>query len=178
MPGAPVVRGGVTKPALGGGFHLGRDLTRLRLRDWRVLAPDRELACILGRAHRPGAGCPGAGVVRTLAVGLDGLIDQSDGARAGSIRYTARLGEAGTEPSVGSRGDSKDNALAESVVGLLKTEVIRARRTWRRVAEIEFATLEWIDWFNDRWHLEPLGDPQASSRSGTIGFLEGLAAAA
>jgi putative transposase len=74
-----------------------------------------------------------------------------------SIRYTERLAEAGIEPSVGSVGDSYDNALAESVIGLYKTEVIRRQGPWRQVDDVEFATLTWIDWFNHRRLLEPIG---------------------
>ncbi len=74
-----------------------------------------------------------------------------------SIRYTERLAEAGIEPSVGSTGDSYDNALAESVIGLYKTEEIRRRGPWRSVEDVEFATLEWVAWYNTRRLLEPLG---------------------
>jgi transposase InsO family protein len=74
-----------------------------------------------------------------------------------SIRYTERLAEAGIEPSVGSRGDSYDNALAESVIGLFKTEVIRRRGPWRQLEDVEFATLEWVAWWNTRRLLEPIG---------------------
>ena len=75
-----------------------------------------------------------------------------------SIRYTERLLEAGIEPSVGSVGDSYDNALAETINGLFKTEVIRRRGPWRNLEAVEFATLEWVDWFNNRrLHIE-LGD--------------------
>ena len=75
-----------------------------------------------------------------------------------SIRYTERLAEAGIEPSVGSVGDSFDNALAESVIGLYKTEVIRRRGPWRHLEAVEFATLEWVDWFNHRRLLTPIGN--------------------
>lgn len=75
-----------------------------------------------------------------------------------SIRYTERLAEAGIEPSVGSIGDSYDNALAESIIGLYKTEVIQRRGPWRHVEAVEFATLEWVDWFNNRRLLEPIGN--------------------
>jgi transposase InsO family protein len=86
------------------------------------------------------------------------LVHHSDrGIQYLSIRYTERLAEAGIEPSVGSVGDSYDNALAESVIGLYKTEVIRQRGPWRNIEQVEFATLEWIDWFNNRRLLEPLG---------------------
>ena len=74
-----------------------------------------------------------------------------------SIRYTERLAEAGIEPSVGSTGDSYDNALAESVIGLYKTEVVRRRGPWKGVEEVEFATLEWVAWYNTRRLLGPLG---------------------
>jgi putative transposase len=90
--------------------------------------------------------------------GTDGLIHHSDrGVQYLSIRYTERLAEAGIEPSVGSIGDSYDNALAESVIGLFKTEVIRRRGPWRSLEEVEFATLEWVAWFNHRRLLEPIG---------------------
>ena len=74
-----------------------------------------------------------------------------------SIRYTERLAEAGIEPSVGSRGDSYDNALAESVIGLYKTEVINRRSAWCSVEAVELATLEWVDWFNRQRLLAPIG---------------------
>src|SRR5215475_5013505 len=64
----------------------------------------------------------------------------------------------GVEPSVGSVGDSYDNALAESVIGLYKTEVIHRRSPWRHLDDVEYATLEWVDWFNNRRLLEPIGD--------------------
>jgi putative transposase len=75
-----------------------------------------------------------------------------------SIRYTERLSEAGIEPSVGSRGDSYDNALAETIIGLFKTEVIRKQGPWKHLEDVEFATLVWVDWFNNRRLLEPIGD--------------------
>lgn len=88
----------------------------------------------------------------------DELVHHSDrGTQYLSIRYTERLAEAGIEPSVGSVGDSYDNALAESVIGLFKTEVIRRRGPWRGIDAVEFATLEWVHWFNRRRLLEPLG---------------------
>jgi transposase InsO family protein len=74
-----------------------------------------------------------------------------------SMRYTDRLADAGIAPSVGSRGDAYDNALAESVIGLFKTEVIRRQGPWRHLEAVEFATLTWIDWFNNRRLLEPIG---------------------
>ena len=87
------------------------------------------------------------------------LVHHSDrGTQYVSIRYTERLAEAGIEPSVGSRGDSYDNALAESIIGLYKTEVIRARGPWHHLEAVEFATLEWVDWFNHRRLFEPIGN--------------------
>ena len=79
-----------------------------------------------------------------------------------SIRYSERLAEAGITASVGSVGDSYDNALAETVNGLYKPEVIRKRGPWRNVDEVEYATLEWVDWFNNRRLLEPIGDIPAA----------------
>lgn len=88
----------------------------------------------------------------------DGLVHHSDrGTQYVSMRYTDRLADAGIAPSVGSRGDSYDNALAESMIGLFKTEVIRRRGPWRHLDAVEFATLEWVDWFNTRRLLEPIG---------------------
>jgi transposase InsO family protein len=74
-----------------------------------------------------------------------------------SMRYTDRLADAGAAPSVGSRGDAYDNALAESVIGLFKTEVIQRLGPWRNLDNVEFATLTWVDWFNTRRLLEPIG---------------------
>jgi putative transposase len=90
--------------------------------------------------------------------GLDGLVHHSDrGSQYLSIRYTERLAEAGAVTSVGSRGDSYDNALAETIIGLYKTELIRRRGPWRALDQVEYATLEWVDWFNHRRLLEPIG---------------------
>lgn len=75
-----------------------------------------------------------------------------------SIRYTECLGEAGAVSSVGSRGDSYDNALAETIIGLFKTELICNRGSWKNLDAVEYATLEWIDWFNHRRLLEPNGN--------------------
>jgi putative transposase len=88
----------------------------------------------------------------------EGLIHHSDrGVQYLSIRYTERLAEAGIEPSVGSRGDSYDNALAETIIGLFKTEVIRRNGPWRGHEDVEFATLKWVWWFNHHRLLEPIG---------------------
>jgi putative transposase len=75
-----------------------------------------------------------------------------------SIRYTERLAEAGAVTSVGSPGDSYDNAVAETIIGLYKTELIRRPGPWKGLDEVEYATLEWVDWFNHRRLLEPIGD--------------------
>lgn len=86
------------------------------------------------------------------------LVHHSDrGVQYLSIRYTERLAEAGIEPSVGSVGDSYDNALAESIIGLYKTELISPCGPWQTVDAVEFATLAWVDWFNHRRLLEPIG---------------------
>ena len=86
------------------------------------------------------------------------LVHHSDrGSQYLAMRYTDRLTEAGIEPSVGSRGDSYDNALAESIIGLYKTEVIQLKGPWRHLEGVEFATLDWVDWFNHRRLLEPIG---------------------
>ena len=74
-----------------------------------------------------------------------------------SIRYTERLAEAGAVTSVDSRGDSFDNALAETIIGLYKTELVHRRGPWKGLDEVEYATLEWVDWFNHRRLLEPIG---------------------
>ena len=88
-----------------------------------------------------------------------GLVHHSDrGVQYVSIKYSERLAEAAIEPSVGSVGDSYDNALAETVIGLFKTEVIHRRGPWRSFEAVEYATLEWVDWFNHRRLLEPIGN--------------------
>ncbi len=90
---------------------------------------------------------------------VDDLIHHSDrGSQYLSIRYTERLADAGIEPSVGSVGDSYDNAMAETINGLYKAEVIHRRGPWRGLNDVEYATLEWVDWFNHHRILEPIGD--------------------
>jgi putative transposase len=110
----------------------------------------------------------------------DGLVHHSDrGSQHLSIRYTERLAEAGIEPSVGSVGDSYDNALAETINGLFKTEVIRRCGPWRSVAAVELATLTWVDWFNHRRLLEPIGNvPPAEAEARYHAGLEAPALAA
>ena len=89
--------------------------------------------------------------------GTKGLIHHSDhGSQYLSIRYTERLAAAGIEVSAGSVGDSYDNALAETIIGLYKTEVIRKRGPWKTIDDVEYATLEWVDWFNNRRLLAPI----------------------
>lgn len=109
-----------------------------------------------------------------------GLVHHSDrGSQYVSIRYTERLAEAGIEPSVGSVGDSYDNALAESINALYKAEVIHRRGPWRNIEAVEFATLEWVDWFNHRRLLEPIGNiPPAEAEASFYAALEQPAMAA
>jgi transposase InsO family protein len=103
-----------------------------------------------------------------------GLVHHSDrGSQYVSITYTERLADAGVEPSVGSVGDSYDNALAESINGLYKTEVIHRRGPWRSFEAVEYATLEWVDWFNTRRLLEPIGNiPPAEAEAAYYASLE------
>ena len=89
----------------------------------------------------------------------EGLVHHSDrGSQYLSLRYTERLAEAGLEASVGSVGDSYDNALAETINGLYKSELIHRRGPWKTVDEVEHATLTWVDWFNHRRLMEPIGN--------------------
>ena len=103
-----------------------------------------------------------------------GLVHHSDrGVQYVSITYTERLAEAGIAPSVGSVGDSYDNALAETVIGLFKTEVVRRLGLWRSLEAVEFATLAWVDWFNHRRLLEPIGFvPPAEAEAAFYNALE------
>ena len=112
--------------------------------------------------------------------GTKGLVHHSDrGCQYLSIRYTERLAEAGIESSVGSVGDSYDNALAETMFGLFKAEVIWPRGPWKNMEEVEYATLEWVDWFNNRRLLESIGDvPPAEFEQAYYDQLEGQAIAA
>jgi putative transposase len=123
------------------------DVFSRRIVGWRVsssLRSDLALDALEQALHaRPGAG---------------GVVHHSDrGTQYTSIRYTERLAAAGVERSVGSVGDSYDNALAETINGLYKAEVIWRRGPWRSVDAVEYATLDWVDWFNNRRLLEPLG---------------------
>jgi putative transposase len=107
----------------------------------------------------------------------NGLIHHSDrGVQYVSIKYTERLAEAGIEPSVGSVGDSYDNALAETINGLFKAEVIHRRGPWRSFEAVEFATLEWVDWFNNRRLLAPIGNiPPAEAEARFYAQIDELA---
>ena len=113
-------------------------------------------------------------------VNKGGLIHHSDrGSQYLSIKYTERLAEAGIEPSVGSVGDSYDNALAETINGLYKAEVIHRRGPWRSFEAVEFATLEWVDWFNNRRLLEPIGNiPPAEAERNYYAAMDNLPMAA
>jgi putative transposase len=103
-----------------------------------------------------------------------GLVHHSDrGVQYVSIKYTERLAEAGLVPSVGSVGDSYDNALAETINGLYKAEVIHRRGPWRSLEAVEFATLEWVDWFNNRRLLSSIGNvPPAEAEAAYYASLE------
>ena len=103
-----------------------------------------------------------------------GLVHHSDrGSQYLSIKYTERLAEVGIEPSVGSVGDSYDNALAETINGLYKAEVICRRGPWKALEAVEFATLEWVDWFNHRRLLEPIGNiPPAEAEQRYFAMLD------
>jgi len=103
--------------------------------------------------------CPGWGI-SIIPAELKGssLRRSLESAQYLSIRYSERLREAGIEPSVGSVGDSYDNALAETINGLFKAEVIHRRGPWRSAETVELATLVWVDWFNNRRLLEPIGN--------------------
>lgn len=93
-----------------------------------------------------------------LGAPADELVHHSDrGTQYLAFRYTDRLAQAGIAPSVGSVGDSYDNALAETIIGLYKTEVIERRVAWKDLADVEYATLVWVDWFNNRRLFGPLG---------------------
>lgn len=109
-----------------------------------------------------------------------GLVHHSDrGSQYLSIKYTERLADAGIEPSVGSVGDSYDNALAETINGLFKAEVNHRRGPWRSFEAVEYATLEWVDWFNNRRLLEPIGNiPPAEAEANFFAALEVPAMAA
>jgi putative transposase len=118
-----------------------------------------------------------------------GLVHHSDsqkieassrhGSQYVAIKYTERLAEAGIEPSVGSVGDSYDNALAETINGLYKAELIRRRAPWKSVEAVEMATLSWVDWFNNRRLMEPIGNiPPAEAEARYYAMQEAMRMAA
>jgi transposase InsO family protein len=144
----------------------------------------------LSSTHSPAVSLAGVSAApRTLGFVLDaleqalhdrrpvhrgGLVHHSDrGSQYVSIRYTARLMKAGIEPSVRSLGDSYDNALAETINGLYKAEVIHLHAPWRSFEAVEFATFEWVDWFNHRRLLEPIGNiPPAEAEQRYFAMLD------
>ena len=111
---------------------------------------------------------------------VGGVVHHSDrGVQYLSIRYTERLAEAGAVTSVGSKGDAFDNALAETINGLYKAELIRKRGPWKTLEDVEFGTLEWVDWFNNRRLLEPIGNiPPAEAEAKYYAALDQPAVAA
>jgi hypothetical protein len=116
--------------------------------------------------------------IRTVSGGAK-VGQWSGGVQCVSIKYTERLAEAGLVPSVGSVGDSYDNALAETINGLYKAEVIHRRAPWRSLEAVEFATLEWVDWFNNRRLLSSIGNmPPAEAEAHYYASLEELSIAA
>ena len=126
------------------------DVCARRVVGWRVSASMRT-DCVLDALEQA--------IDARRGDALTGLVHHSDaGSQYLSMRYTDRLVDAGIAPSVGSQGDAYDNALAESVIGVYKTEVIRRKGPWRTLEAVEFATLTWVDWFNTRRLLGPLGD--------------------
>ena len=177
------VPGATAERAVGLGLHLRRDVDRLRLRrvrHRRLRPPHRRLARVTVGARRLRARRAGAGTARSQARLCGGLVHHSDrGVQYVSIKYTERLAEAGLVPSVGSVGDSYDNALAETINGLYKAEVIHRRGPWRSLEAVEYATLEWVDWFNNRRLLEPIGHvPPAEAEAAYYAALEEPAALA
>lgn len=160
--GEPQIPSASTKYAVGQRLHICLNMAGLRLRRLR----DRHLRNrIVGWKASQSAKTDF--VLDALEQALyarrpahqGGLIHHSDrGSQYVSIRYTERLGKAGIEPSVGSVGDAYDNALAETINGLYKTEVIRRRRSWKTMEQVELETLKWVDWFNNRRLLEPIGN--------------------
>jgi putative transposase len=141
-----------------------------------AFARDRRLAGQPHGACRVRPRCPGTGR-SSAAAGKSGTGPSSAIAASQylSIKYTERLAEAGIEPSVGSVGDSyrRQRALAETINGLFKAEVIHRRGPWRSFEAVEYATLEWVDWFNNRRLLEPIGNiPPAEAEANFYAALE------
>ena len=182
----PPVPGTAAECAVGGGTspmsRPGRGLSTLPSSSMPSPAARHRVGWRVSRSAESGfvPRCPGTGALPPAHPFLHGLVHHSDrGSQYVSIRYTERLAEAGIEPSVGSVGDSYDNALAETVIGLFKTEVIRRRGPWRHAEAVEFATLEWVDWFNHRRLLEPIGNiPPAEAEARYYAQIAGPAIAA
>ena len=148
------------QPAVGRRPHLCGHLVWLCVRGLghRRLQPlPGRLAGLAVAEDRLGPGRPGDGHLAPPGPAGGAGASLGQGSQYLSIRYTERLAEAGAVTSVGSRGDSYDNALAETIIGLYKTELVRRRGPWKGLDQIEYATLEWVDWFNHRRLLEPIG---------------------
>jgi len=124
------------------------DVFARRIIGWRVARSMRTELVLDALEQAIWSRCPAAGVIHHSDHGSQYL----------SIRYSERLIEIGVQPSTGTVGDSYDNALAETIIGLYKTEVIYHRGPWKSFEEVEYATLEWVDWFNNRRLLEPIGN--------------------
>ena len=127
------------------------------VRDRRLCTADRRLASQYQHEDRLRTGCPEQALYARQPHRTGGLIHHSDrGSQYVSIRYTERLAEAGIEPSVGSKGDSYDNALAETINGLYKAELIY-RQSWKSREAVEMATLKWVHWYNHQRLLSSIG---------------------
>ena len=182
-PGEPTVLRTRAEHALAFRFHICGDLAGFRLRGFcdrrlrsphcrRAGKPDRYAGFVLDALDQA--------LHDRRPVHRGGLVHHSDrGSQYVSIRYSERLAEAGIEPSAGSVGDSYDNALAETINGLYKAEVIHRRGPWRNFEAVEFVTLEWVDWFNNRRLLEPIGNmPPAEAEERYYAMLDAPALAA
>ena len=187
--GEPPIPCASTKCAVGERLHLCRDVAGVCVcgRATIVLGPMADKVLLIDVFARRIVGWR---VSRTATAGFvldaleqaihqrrpaqDQLVHHSDrGSQYLSIKYTERLAEAKIAPSVGSVGDSYDNALAETINGLFKAEVIHRRGPWRSFDAVEYATLEWVGWFNNRRLLEPIGNiPPAEAEANFYAALE------
>ena len=163
--GAAPVRPAGAEPAVGGRPHLCVDVVGVRLRRLRhrrLRAPDPGLAGGVDDDHPMVLDAIEQAIWTRQQEGvfdLKDVVHHTDrGSQYTSIRFSERLAEAGIQPSVGAVGSSYDNALAETINGLYKTELIKPRKPWRTIEEVEFATAEWVDWFNHRRLYEYCGD--------------------
>ena len=142
-------------------------------------SPPWRRPSIQGRARHSNGKRPQRHLTNFSDLPTSSLRRPLDSAQYVSIKYTERLAQAGVEPSVGSVGDSYDNALAETINGLYKAELIHRRARWRSFEAVEFATLEWVDWFNNRQLLEPIGNiPPAEAEQRYYAMLDEPAMAA